>query len=206
MAKVDFKVIAIDLYPRMVETAKSYLTTSENILLSIAESTKLPLATGNLDAITAMSLIEHFTYEEAELDLLPEFHRVIRPQGYLFIHQPIRTVKTVFTRFWRKYIRRDLSIWSLDDDIDITHKMWITYNECISLIEDVGFTLKALDFQFTHSKTNRFNRQLAKVLDLVFTRITGEGPLSPSPNFRARISMFLKSAIATSCYILFQRN
>lgn len=199
------RVLAVDLSPDMLQIAKSKVLFSSTTQLVNSDAVKLPVATASVEAMSAESLLEHFTVDEARIDLLPELTRVLRPNGYLFLHIPVRSAKTQLTRFLRKFILRDIPDWAIDDDSDVTHRMWLSYKEYMEMISSEGFRCECLGFQLTHSKTGVLSLRFARSLEGLLDWIAGGNPVSCPRGLMRRVRIVPKSLVATSCFLLFQK-
>ena len=201
------KVEIVDFFEEMLVLAKKYLNNSE-VKINHADILDLPFKNNSIDCISVMSVIEHFPYEEVDEDILPELHRVIKKNGYLFVHVPVKTIHSQCARWFRKYILNDLPDWAIDDDGDVTHKFWISPKEYINLITKHGFTLINYDVRMTRSNLRPIllayiMNWLQKILngsDVEFNQsLKNEKPM-------IQYSKKLKLNFALTTYFLFKRN
>jgi hypothetical protein len=109
---------------------------------------------------------------------------------------------------FRKYIVKDLPPWAIDDDGDITHKMWMNANEYIQLITPHGFELVNYDFRLTRSNLK------PKILSYISTRLQDAFEWT-DPQFRTSLSQepgiirkgkLAKSQFALTSYFLFRKT
>lgn len=201
---LGIRVVGIDLSPMMLKAARSYLGHASNTKLVHADTTLLPMASNIFDGVVAMSLIEHFTVEGIQQSLLPEIRRMLRPGGMLFTHIPIRTLKTRAVRSWRKYVRRDIPCWAIDDSDDATHRAWLGFGEFVSLVNRNGFLLDEFGFQLGHSKSGKGVRLIARTADAILNHAVGGDLFDYPTRITQMIQAFIKSSLATSCYCLFR--
>jgi 2-polyprenyl-3-methyl-5-hydroxy-6-metoxy-1,4-benzoquinol methylase len=206
LADVGLDVTGADLFDEMLDQAKKYLKDS-NVNLIKADVINLPFQDNSFDCVSVMSLIEHFPQAEVTEDLLPSLSKIIRPGGYLFVHVPVRSLHSRFARFFRKYIVRDLPPWAIDDDGDITHKMWMSASKYINLITPHGFELVNYDSRLTRSNLK------PKALSVLSTRLQKEFEWT-DPQFKVsllqepgiiRAGKLLKSQFALTSYFLFKK-
>ncbi len=205
LARRGLSVIPIDLSPRMLDILVNYTRDVDHLLPTNADAVRLPIASESIDAMVAISLVEHFTIIEATESLLPEIWRVLRINGYLFVHVPIKTHKTRFIRFWKMHISRTLPDWAIDDHADMTHRIWLSWQEYVSLIQARGFLLERYGFQLRHSNAGSLVRLLDQIVTGVLNRsLNGHAVFQP---LRTRKSFVLsaKQCLATSCFCLFRK-
>lgn len=148
--KAGLRIECVDLFDEMIAEAKKYLK-GTNINIIKADILNTPFEKSSLDCITVESVIEHFPISEVENDILPYFSRLIKKDGFLFVHVPVKSLTSEIARFFRKNIQKDLPYWAIDDDGDVTHKIWITYKDYIKMIERHGFKVVNFDFRTTRS-------------------------------------------------------
>lgn len=147
---LGIQAYGVDLFREMLFEAKKYLKDTKVKLIN-TDVLNLPFEENYFDCIILMSVIEHLALQEVKNDILSYVKKFIKKDGYLFIHVPIRSPYSRFARFIRKYIAKDLPSWAIDDDGDVTHKMWLSYKEYIRIIEECGFELVNFDFRLTRS-------------------------------------------------------
>ena len=206
MKKAGLSVTAVDLFPDMIKEARGYLGKSKINLIK-ADMIKLPAEKNSFDGVVAMSVIEHFPVPEIRLDLLPEFKRVLKPKGYLFVHVPVRTIGSVLVRFFRKYIYHDLPKWAIDDDGDVTHKIWMTSKEYIKFMVEEGFRLEGIDYYLTRSnlKPVAWSRFAKKVERLLNGKSDPE-LLKYRLSITNKVAKKLKSTLALTSYMVFRKK
>lgn len=201
------KAKGVDLFEEMIESARKYLkgTKIEILNRDVLDS---GLKSESVDAITMVSIVEHFPKEEIETYLLPEMRRVLKSGGYLLVHCPVRSLMSRFARFIRMNLLRDLPEWAIDDDGDITHKVWLTGDEYIRLFEMQGFTLVNFDSWLTRSNLKpRFVTDIMKVLERIF----GWSDMELSRHFKDESLIIknikkLKCRLALTSYFLFRKQ
>ena len=152
MQKLGIKVTCSDLFEEMSYLAENYFKSNHmEFVFKQADISDLPFEKNNFDVLTAMSIIEHFPMKEVKEDILPEFHRVIKPDGLLFIHVPVKSWATILKQKYRKMVKKELEVWACDDDNDITHRMWLWTGEYKKLIEESGFKVEYVALNFIRS-------------------------------------------------------
>jgi len=154
LKRAGFDVIALDLFPEMINEAKKYFK-KKNADIKIIKSDliKTPFNDNEFDAVTCISILEHFPASEMIGDVIPEIRRIVKTGGYVLIHTPIKTAFSNLCRFYRKYVTRDLPEWAIDDDGDVTHKEWWQLNKYIKTMENAGFEI--VDRAFYSTRSNR---------------------------------------------------
>lgn len=155
MAKVGFKVEGADKYEDMIKLAKRYFSKKGyDINIYKTDITSLPIDNEVYDLVTAQSILEHFCYDEMVDVLLPELKRVIKKDGWLMVHMPVKSGVTFLKKYFRKYIKRDLPKWAIDDDGDATHKIWLTAQEYLHELKKQELDVKYFRFNFVRSNEN----------------------------------------------------
>ncbi|NCN87437.1 MAG: methyltransferase domain-containing protein [Candidatus Pacebacteria bacterium] len=204
--KVGLRVTAIDLFDDMIKEAKKYLRgTNVKFLKKDISETGLP--DESYDCVSAMSIIEHVSKDEVIDNVIPEFKRILKKDGYLFIHVPVKSSYSVFVKFLRKYIYRDLPEWAIDDDGDITHRFWISYKEYIKMFEDQGFKLINYDFYLTRSHLRpqilsvimKKIQSILEITDVKFTRTIDQEPIN------IKILKDIKGNLSLTSYFLLKK-
>lgn len=150
LKKIGLRPEGVDLFPDMISSAEEYLKDS-SIKIYNCDILSVPFSKESIDCISLISILEHFPLIEVVQDILPKMTSLLKTNGYLFVHCPVKTPTSVFTRFLRKYISRDLPEWAIDDDADITHKIWMAPKEYIKMIEQQGYNLINFDSRLTRS-------------------------------------------------------
>lgn len=203
---LGIKAYGVDLFTEMLDEAKKYLNDSK-VELVHADILDLPFEENYFDCVILMSVIEHFALQEVENDILNYVNKYIKPNGYLFIHVPIRSPYSVFARLVRKYLVRDLPVWAIDDDGDVTHKMWLSYKEYIRMIEDCGFELVNYDFRLTRSNLKpEFVNDAMIFLQKKLENSDTEFKLSfENESFLIKSVKKFKSTFALTSYFLFRK-
>jgi len=104
MANMGFKVHGIDMLEDSIEIAKEF-SNSPNITYEVHDLLKQPFPDNSFDCITFLETIEHV--ENPGL-FLREFHRILRPNGFLILSTPNATsLKNMFyTLSYRKKEKR----------------------------------------------------------------------------------------------------
>ena len=152
MLKLGFNVECVDKYKEMIEVANKYILRN-NLTTKIhkADVTKLPMSNASYDLVTAQSIFEHFCFEEMTKKLIPEIKRVTKKNGLILIHVPIRSAVCVLKKYYRKFIKNDLPKWAIDDDGDVTHKVWMSAPEYISELLKQKMNIEYIRFNFIRS-------------------------------------------------------
>lgn len=150
LKKISLNPEGVDLFPDMISSAEEYLK-DPSIKIHNCDILSAPYSKESIDCISLISILEHFPLIEVVQNILPKMTSLIKTGGYLFVHCPVKTPTSILTRLFRKYISRDLPSWAIDDDADITHKIWMTPKEYIMMIEQQGYDLINFDSRLTRS-------------------------------------------------------
>lgn len=206
ISSLGVQSFGVDLFVEMLNEAKNYLKGS-NVKLQKADILDLPFEENYFDCIVLMSVIEHLAIQEVENDILGYVRKFIKPNGYLFIHVPVRSFYSVFARLFRKYILKDLPNWAIDDDGDVTHKMWLSYNEYIEMIEKCGFELVNYDFRTTRSNLKpKIANDLMSNLQNILDNSDPQFKLTyANESFLVKSLKKFKSTFALTSYFLFRK-
>lgn len=205
--KVGLRVTAIDLFDDMINEAKKYLRgTNVKFLKKDISDTGLP--DESFDGVSAMSIIEHVSKDEVIENVIPEFKRILKKDGYLFIHVPVKSSYSIFVRFLRTHIFKDLPEWAIDDDGDITHRFWISYNDYIKMFEEQGFKLVNYDFYLTRSHLrpkiiSTLMKKLQSILEI--TDVGFEKTIDQEP-FNIRLLKDIKGNLSLTSYFLLKKD
>ncbi|MBP7774571.1 class I SAM-dependent methyltransferase [Candidatus Woesebacteria bacterium] len=206
MVNQELDVTCVDLFEEMLVEAKKRLQDKKADFVK-ADILDLPFKENSLDCIVLESLIEHFPLQEVQEDILPYLHKFIRHNGFLFIHVPIKSFHSVVARWIRKFYLNDLPRWAIDDDGDVTHKMWLNYKSYIKLIEKHGFSIVNYDFRMTRSNARpkllfNFMKEIQKKLsdsdEELCRSIEEESTI-------IKIKKMIKSHFGLTSYLLFKR-
>lgn len=150
LKNIGLKPEGVDLFPDMISSAEEYLK-DPSIKIHNCDILSVPYSKESIDCISLISILEHFPLIEVIQNILPKMTSILRHGGYLFVHCPVKTPTSIFTKLFRKYISRDLPSWAIDDDADITHKIWMSPKEYIKMIEQQGYDLINFDSKLTRS-------------------------------------------------------
>lgn len=168
LKKIGLRPEGVDLFPDMISSAEEYLKDS-SIKIYNCDILSVPFSKESIDCISLISILEHFPLIEVVQNILPKMTSLLKTNGYLFVHCPVKTPTSVFTRFLRKYISRDLPEWAIDDDADITHKIWMAPKEYIKMIEQQGYNLINFDSRLTRSNMKpEFLSNIMSVIEKIF--------------------------------------
>lgn len=93
------QLTGIDISPNMLEKAKSKIGNKANLILS--DSEKLPFNDYSFDLVMCNDSFHHYP---SPLNVLSEFHRVLKPEGILLISDycigfPIRQLMNIFIKY-----------------------------------------------------------------------------------------------------------
>ena len=190
----------------MMILARTYLK-GANVKLKQTDILNLPYKKLSFDCISLMSIIEHFPYEEVNEDIIPYIKQFIKDSGYLFVHAPVRSTCSLLTRIIRKYLVKDLPIWAIDDDGDVTHKIWMSYKDYIKLFESHNFRL--VNFDFHLKRSNRKPQILADIMS-VAEKLFGDTDQTFERSFeeengRTKFKKLIKSNFSLTSYLLFRK-
>ena len=136
----------------MIEAANKYIL-KNNLSLKFykADVTKLPMKSDSYDLVTAQSIFEHFCLKEMEIKLIPEIKRVVKKDGWILIHAPIKSGISIFKKYFRKYIKGDLPKWAIDDDCDVTHRILLSTDQYIQEFSKQNLKVMYIRFNFIRS-------------------------------------------------------
>lgn len=207
MDNAGLDVTAIDLFDEMILQAKKYLK-GTRVKLVKGDIAKTTFKSKSFDAVTAMSVIEHVSKDEVIEEVIPEFKRVLKDNGYLFIHVPVKSPYSQLVKLLRKYIYHDLPEWAIDDDGDITHRFWISYKDYIKMFEDQGFELVNYDFYLTrsHLKPKALSSITKKLQDLLeFTDVDFHSHIKNEP-IHIKFFKLIKSQLSLTSYFLLKKK
>lgn len=171
LKRFNFDVICLDEFDRMIEMAKEYFKENEvNMEIVKADVVDTPFKNSEFDLVTAMSILEHLSKEEISRDLIPEIKRVLKNNGWILIHVPVKSLVTRFKKWYRNKILKDLPDWAIDDDGDVTHKIWFSFEEYSNLLVKANLKIEYVGFNFIRS-----NEKIIwmKVLNWIFGKIDG---------------------------------
>jgi len=172
LKKLNFDVTCLDEFDRMIEMAKEYFRENDvDIKIIKADVVNLPFGNNIFDIVTAMSILEHLSKEEICDNLIPEMKRVLGINGWLLIHVPVKSWVTIFKRWYRKKILRDLPDWAIDDDGDVTHKTWIDVDEYAHLLVKTGLKVEYIGFNYIRSNDKT---SWMRILSWLFGKIDGD--------------------------------
>ncbi len=207
LVTVNLDVTCVDLFPEMLEEAKKRLKGLPATFIN-TDILDLPFKKNSLDCIIMESVIEHFAHREVTEDIIPYLYQFIKPGGYLFIHVPVRSPHSIIARIIRKYFLNDLPKWAIDDDGDVTHKMWLSYREYITLFEKHGFTHINYDFRLTRSNARPkllyvWMKEIQKILSNSNEDLSIDVAQQP---YITTVKKMIKSKLALTSYILFKKG
>lgn len=152
MKKLGFEVTGLDRFEGMISLAKKYFKANRmDIKIIRSDVISIPFKAEQFDVVTAMSIVEHLSEDEVRLDFIPEIKRVLKKRGYVLIHVPVKSWVTLVKKWYRKDIIRDLPSWAVDDDGDVTHKMWMSFSEYFELLGHSGLKVEYVGFNFVRS-------------------------------------------------------
>ncbi len=207
MNDVGLTVTAIDLFDEMLSQAKKYLKNT-NVKLIKGDIAKTGLKEKSFDAVTAMSVIEHVSQNEVIENIIPEFKRILKDDGYLFIHVPVKSIYSQLVKFLRKYVYKDLPEWAIDDDGDITHRFWISYDKYIKMFQDQGFELINYDFYLTrsHLKPKALSSITKKIQEMTEFTDTHFDKTIKKESIQIKLAKIIKSKFALTSYFLLRKK
>lgn len=195
-------ITCIDYFPQMISLAQLYFKScGENLKVYKQDVARTSFRKGSFGLITAMSILEHFPLEEVEKDLFPEIARLLAPSGFCLIHVPVKSVTAKVKKFYRMRILKDLPSWAIDDDGDVTHKIWFSADEYFDLLQRNGFVVKYVGFNYTRSNERIWCLRLAN-------RFLANGFTAFTPVFQGRLSLRqrLLSLLASSTVFVCQKR
>ena len=206
MWRQGLKVEGVDLFEEMINEGRKYLHDTDVKIIK-SDILEVPYTKDSLDGICLMSILEHFPEQEVREDIVPFIRKLLKKRGIVFVHVPMKTVHSRFARWYRKFIDKDLPIWALDDDGDVTHRMWLTSGEYIKMFEEYGFELINYDFYLTRSNlkpkilSNFMGKlqQRMKYTDPVFEKCFAKEPMM------IKLSKMFKAHMALTGYLLFRK-
>jgi len=98
------EVIGVDLSAQAIEHARSKYSDS-NLTFRQADVTQLPLEDDSVDVIVSFETLEHLAEQD---EMLAEFRRVLRPDGFLLISSPDRKTYSDDTGYDNPFHVREL--------------------------------------------------------------------------------------------------
>jgi len=199
MSKMGIKVECVDKYKEMIEVANKYILRN-NLLLKIykADVTKLPMRNQVYDLVTAQSIFEHFCFEEMCEKLIPEVKRVLKKNGLVLIHVPIKSGVSVIKKYFRKYIKKDLPEWAIDDDGDAAHKIWLSAGQYMKQFSKQGFKIEYFRFNFIRSNETMMWMKLLNKLFIGFG-MSKFFKIESVSNFKLKLLSFLGTSTVLIC-------
>ena len=204
---VGLKPEGVDLFPDMISSAEDYLKDS-SIKIHRCDILSTPYSKGSLDCISLVSILEHFPLIEVIQNILPQMTSLLKQKGYLFVHCPVKTPTSIITRNFRKMITKDLPTWAIDDDADITHKIWMTPKEYIRMIEQQGCDLINFDSRLTRS--NMKPAFLSYLMSFIERMTIPSDPILRRPykdeSDLVKYLKLIKRELALTSYFLFQKR
>lgn len=207
LKKIGLKPEGVDLFPDMISSAEEYLK-DPTIKIHNCDILSVPYSKESIDCISLISILEHFPLIEVVQNILPKMTSILKSGGYLFVHCPIKTPTSIFTRIFRKYISRDLPSWAIDDDADITHKIWLTPKEYITMIEQQGYNLINFDSRLTRS--NMKPEFLSHIMSGVEKIALSSDPvlkrIYKEEKNRVKYIKLIKREMALTSYFLFKKR
>lgn len=103
----EWNTVGVDLgMDGLVAASQSGLTS-----VALGTATSLPIASGMIDAIITLDLLQHLPLDGGDGDALREMHRVLKPGGHVFIRTNVQSFPRVaddIDAVWRKYEPEDL--------------------------------------------------------------------------------------------------
>jgi ubiquinone/menaquinone biosynthesis C-methylase UbiE len=105
MAKQGATVIGVDVDAAAIGHAKSRYSNIPGLSFSQGSATKLPLADASIDMIVSFETLEHLAEQE---EMLAEFRRVLRPDGFLVMSSPNRPIYSDAMNHRNEYHVREL--------------------------------------------------------------------------------------------------
>jgi len=207
MKNIGLNPEGVDLFPDMISSAEEYLKDS-SIKIHNCDILSVPYTKDSIDCISLISILEHFPLIEVVQNIIPKMTSILRPGGYLFVHCPVKTPASSLTRYFRKYITRDLPPWAIDDDADITHKIWLAPNEYIKLVERQGYDLINFDSRLTRS--NMKPKFLSSIMSALERLSTSSDPILKrsykDESDQVKYIKLIKREMALTCYFLFKKK
>lgn len=129
MARAGHRVIAIDRERAALGAGQRLISENEapRVIFALADlGESIPTASATFDAVLLLDVIEHLA---ARQQLLREIHRVLRPEGKLFISAPNRDTR------WKRQLRAA----GLPAMADPDHKIEYTWDELVAELRTGGF-------------------------------------------------------------------
>jgi len=91
LAKTAASVEAVDISETAITHARERYGDMSGLVFHVADCTALPFADNEFDRVVSFETLEHLTQQE---QLLAEFSRVLKPDGYLILSSPDKAVYT----------------------------------------------------------------------------------------------------------------
>lgn len=204
LEKQGMKVVCSDVFDEMILLAKGYFKKNNSSIKFIkSDVVNLPFKKASFDAVTAISIFEHLTLGESSRHFIPSLKRIVKKNGYIMIHVPVKSILTVIKKFYRKSIKHDLPSWAIDDDGDVTHKIWFSVRDYHSILLNLGLKPKFITYNFIRSNESVF---FVKFINKVVSGLDGKFYKLDNSNSIHKIKHRIYSFLAVSCAFVCQKS
>ena len=193
MIKLGLNVTCCDVFEDMIKTAKKYFKDNGySIKIVKSDVINLPFGKDSFKLLTAVSILEHLTLSESSKFFIPSLRKIVKKGGYVLIHVPVKSVVTRFKKFYRIFIKRDVPRWAIDDDGDVTHKIWFSAEDYFDILLNFGLNPKYITFNFVRSNEKliwiKFLNALMSLFDGKFYKIEN-GQMNLFQKFMAKFAV-----------------
>lgn len=126
-------VIGVDIDPEAVAHAKRRYQAG-NLDFRCADCTELPLADDSADVVVSFETLEHLAAQD---QLLAEFRRVLRPNGFLLISSPDRETYSDATGYANPFHVRELYRSELEELLTRHFPAWRLFGQKLMFVSSI---------------------------------------------------------------------
>ncbi|MCH8478228.1 MAG: class I SAM-dependent methyltransferase [Wenzhouxiangella sp.] len=126
-------VIGVDIDPEAVAHGQRRYQ-ADNLAFRCADCTDLPLADDSADVVVSFETLEHLAAQD---ELLAEFRRVLRPEGFLLISSPDRKTYSDATGYANPYHVRELYRSEFEDLLARHFPAWRLFGQKLMFVSSI---------------------------------------------------------------------